>query len=427
MNPYALIADRLWDGSAGDARAGMALVVQGARIEWVGPAESIPDGVERMVFPGATVLPGLMDAHVHYSSAMGPAFLAAGVTTVRDVGNDLEWILARRDRQAVDPSLGPAILCSGFLLDGPVPIWKQMGRGHADAEALRESVRHEIARGVDAIKLYAGLDLPMLEAGVQEARKHRKFVLAHLGKARAEDAARAGLQEIEHLSGCGPAWKASSPEEQDALVDVLLRHEVVLDPTLVVWDRLGRILDGPFHHDERRRWVHSCHRQIWDSYPSRFERPQARLKFQDAMGHLKRFLGRLHERGATLALGTDTPFPHLIPGFSVHDELAMYVDAGLSPVDALRSATSVNARVFGISDRAGRIAPGFQADLVVVSGNPLRRMEDIGHVLAAVRSGRLFRPPELLESLERMGDAPPDDAITRDLLDRMRRPSGNTS
>ncbi|MCE7988009.1 MAG: hypothetical protein DYG89_43140 [Caldilinea sp. CFX5] len=423
MNHYLLLPDQLWDGQTDNAQSGVAVLIDRERgiIEAILPLGEAPANLPCIDLPGCTLLPGLIDAHVHYSAVMGPAFLAAGVTTIRDVGNDLAWILDQRTQHALDPTLGPRIVCCGILHDGPNAYWKAMGRPHADAESLRQSIRAHVAAGVDQIKLYAGLDLGLLRASVDEAHRLGKFVLAHLGSTRGEEAAQSGLNEIEHLDQCGVAWRAATPAEDDEFIALLLKHNVVIDPTLVVWDRLGRILDRAFHHDERRRWTHPVHLDIWDRYLSRREPPHRRLRFQAAMPHLKRFLWRAQLQGVTIALGTDTPFPHLIPGFSVHDELAMYVDAGFHPVEALRAATSVNAQVLGLPGQVGQIAPGFAADLVAVRGNPLARIDDISNVVCTVRSGHLFRAEELLPRLQATFNQTPDDAITRDLLGYVNR------
>ncbi len=416
-NTYALIADRLWDGVSDGTKSGVAVVVKDRLIDAVLPVSEVPAGLEAVPLPDCTLLPGLMDAHVHYSSVMGPAFLAAGVTTIRDVGNDLQWILGERDRHAGDLSAGPAILCCGHLHDGPRVYWPHMGRAHGGPKEIAASIRRHVEAGVDAIKLYAGLDPPMLKAAIDAAHESGKFVVAHLHATSAEDAVRCGLDEFEHLAGCGVAWRAASQVEDDLMIDQLLESDVIIDPTLVVWDRLGRILDRPFHHDARRAWVHPRHLDIWQRYRSRFGPAEDRWRYQGAMVHLKRFLRRAHQRGVTVALGTDTPFPHLVPGMSAHDELAMYVDAGIPAVDALRSATSINARVLGIDDRTGSIRPGLRADLVAVRGNPLERIEDIGNVACTMREGRRFEPPGLLQTVEATFDEEPDGAVTRDLLD----------
>ena len=137
------------------------------------------------------------------------------------------------------------------------------------------------------------------------------------------------------------------------------------------------------------------------------------------MTYLKRFLLRAHGRGVAVALGTDVPFPRLPPGFSVHDELGMYVDAGLDPVDALRSATSVNATVLGIESRAGRVAAGLAADLLAVKGDPLQDIRDVGNVELVVRSGQILDRTELRRAADASFAETPTDAITNDLLDRI--------
>ncbi|MBI3943493.1 MAG: amidohydrolase family protein [Chloroflexi bacterium] len=417
MDFFALVAGQIWDGRADDVIRDIAVVVGAGRIESIMPAPDLPADLRRIELPGCTLIPGMIDAHVHYSASMGPGFLAAGVTTIRDVGNDLEWILQQRERHRADPSIGPAIVCCGHLHDGIKPYWPRMGKAVANPDELRISIQHHVARGVDQIKLYTELDLEMLSAGVAEAHRLDKFVLAHLGKTKAEDACRAGLNEIEHFSGCAVAWKAATIEEDDTLIDLFLEHKVVMNPTLVVWDRLGRILERSFHYDERRQWAHPCHQDIWNRYLSRSGPPEPRLRMQAAIPHLKRFLLRAQGRGVTIALGTDTPFPHLVPGFSVHDELAMYVDAGIKPVDALRSATSINAAVLGLGGKTGHLAPGLAADLVAMQGNPLEHIEDIGNIACVVRGGHIIDRQDLLSSLRMISANQPDDAITNDLLD----------
>lgn len=417
MNTFALIADRVWDGLSDQTLDAHAVIVEGKTIAAITPANALPAGVRRIDLPGCTLLPGLMDAHVHYCSPMGAAFLAAGVTTIRDVGNDLEWILTTRQRHADNPALGPAIFCCGNLHDGAKRYWPRMGCSNADEAALRDSIRHHAARGVNQIKLYAKLDVALFAAGADEAHRHGKRVTAHLGATSGEQACHAGVDCIEHLDGCGVAWGPATREQDDAFIDLLLARGVAIDPTFVVWDRLGRILDHAFVHDARRQFVHSCHLDIWKRYLSRFEEPNRRLQFQAAMPHLKRFMRRAHERGVTVAVGTDTPFPHLIPGFSLHDELAMYVDAGLKPVDALRAATSVNARVLEIADHKGRLAPGFDADLLAVRGNPLACIDDISHVERVMRSGVEINTHELSARIRAESQQKNEDPVTLDLWD----------
>ena len=415
QNTYAVIPERLWNGISDRIQLGKAVVVKGHLIDAIVPIGDIPVSMEKIFLNDCTLLPGLMDAHVHYSSVMGPAFLAAGVTTIRDVGNNLEWILQQRDRHAKDLSAGPSILCCGNLLDGPDIYWPHMGYAHRSATDIKASIQHHVESGVDAIKLYAGVNPTLMKVAVETAHKLGKFVVAHLQDTSAEEAIKFGLDEFEHLFGCEVAWRPSTQLEDDLMIDQLLAHNTIIDPTLVVWDRLGRILDHSFLHDNRRIWVHPHHLFIWQNYQSRNAPQENRWRYQGAMVHLKRFLRRAHERDVTIALGTDTPFPNLVPGMSVHDELAMYFDAGIPAIDALRSATSINAKVLGIDDKAGSIIPGHRADLLAVKGNPIENIQDISNITCTIREGRRFQPKDLLEMVNSFFNHEPDGAVSKDL------------
>ena len=411
-----MIPDRIWNGVDAVPIVNSAVVIEGALIQSVLHTSELPSDLRQVSLDGCTLIPGLLDAHVHYSPVMGPALLAGGVTTIRDVGNDLEWIIEQRALNRNDPALGPTILCCGQLQDGPKVYWPHMGTANTDPDTIRESVRRHAALGVDSIKLYSGLTPDLFAAGVDEGHRHGKFVTAHLGNTSTEEAASSGVDGIEHMLGCGVAWRDATDDEDDELINLLLRSNVTLDPTLVVWDRLGRIMDHSFLHDQRRRWVHPTHLRIWSNYSSRLAPPVDRLRKQAAMPHLKRFLKRAHQGGVIISLGTDTPFPHLIPGFSIHDELAMYVDAGITPVDALRSATSINARVLGIESTVGQIAPGMVADLVGVRGNPLDRIDEIGNIVTVVHAGHELDLAQMLNRVQASFDQEPSDPITLDLL-----------
>lgn len=413
---YALIADRIWDGISDRASKSVAVIVNGKNIEDIIPVCDVPGCMEMLHFENCTILPGLIDMHAHYSEVMGPAFLAAGVTTVRDTGSDLAWIIGKRALNAENPLTGPDIHCCGFLVDGYPPHWPTIGRGFESEEQIREIVRTECECGVDAIKLYVNLPPELFKTAVDEAHRHGKWVLAHLGKLSAHQAVEAGINELEHLVGCEPAWCQSTTLEQDNLIDVLLENRVVLVPTLVVWDRLGRILDPVFAYDSRLKWVHPTYREIWNGIPAKFSDPENRLPMQAAISHMKRFILRAHERGIPLPIGTDSPWPYLIPGFSVHDELSMYVDAGIAPVDALFCATSQAARILK-APHIGSIANGMKADLTIVEGNPLNHIQDISNVRKVVHAGIPMDPDDLykhqIESYNKAADEPKSQELLK--------------
>ena len=411
---YALLPDALWDGESPTISEGVAVVVENGSIAEICPVGALPKGIRRRRLTGCFLMPGLIDAHVHFTSMSGLLFLAAGVTTVRDTGNELDWILDQRAANAEDPTRGPRILCCGHALDAEEGIWKHVVRRHATEEDLRRSIREHVRRGVDAIKLYASLEAPMVRAGVEEAHGQGKFALAHLNYTSAVEAAGAGLDEIEHFSRCDVAWREATEEEDDQLIDLFLEKEVVMNPTLNVWDRLGRVMEHSFLHDTRREWVHPEYLGFWERFPYRRCEPEPRLRYQSLIPNLKRFLLRCHERGVTIGAGTDTPFPNLIPGFSLHDELSQYVDAGISTVEALRAATSTNAKILGLEETIGRLKPGMSADMVAVEGNPLLRIDDLSNVKSVFRRGIRLDPDSLLKRVKKSSREELDDPMTLD-------------
>ncbi|MBI4551435.1 MAG: amidohydrolase family protein [Candidatus Latescibacteria bacterium] len=416
MSRYALIPDQVWDGLSERPQPDKAVIVEGDLITSVIDSARVPPDVDRVSLPGCTLLPGLIDAHVHFCDWMRPAFLAAGVTTIRDVGNDLAFILERRRFAQTHPRQSPRILCCGPLLDGPTAHWPLMGRAHADRVAMEASVESLVEHRVDAIKLYVNITAEQMAGAASVSHRHGLHLLAHLGGITAPDAATMGVDEVEHLTGCAAAWKTSAVEELDALCDVLLTHGMVMCPTLVVWDRIGRVCEPAFPHDRRLVWVHPDFREAWRHYPWRHADPINRLNLQRSVVEMKRCLARMQERDLSIITGSDTPFPYLIPGFSLHDELALMVDAGLKPLDALRAATSQAARVLRVDGVVGTVEPGKQADLLAVHGDPTADITAIANVAQVVKQGVLLKPDALRRLARRLHAKSPDDPVSRDIL-----------
>ena len=164
---------------------------------------------------------------------------------MRDTGNRLDWILERRRRTTEDPTTGPTILYTGPLLDGEQAWWPAIGRPHADAEAIRMSVRQLAAAGVDVVKLYVNVTPAQIGAAVETAREVGLKALAHLGILSLADALAGGVVELEHLSECvhhvdGPTVPAA---ETAHIAARLLAAGTTLCPTLMVWDRLATVND----------------------------------------------------------------------------------------------------------------------------------------------------------------------------------------
>lgn len=416
MTSIALIPDAVWDGRSQRPRAGEIVIVEGDRIAEVRKRSRLRAGIERVELPGCTLIPGLMDCHVHLCGWMVPGFLAAGVTTIRDVGNNAEWILEKRQFAQKNPTRSPNILCCGPLLDGKSAHWPNMGRAHADKCEIEESVHSLCAAGIDQVKLYVNIDYDQMQGASAAGHENGRHVLAHLGRYSVQEAAAAGVNEIQHLTGCSAAWKQCDVKELDALCRDLKPVGMVMCPTLVVWDRIGRSCEPAFPFDRRLEWVHPDFVHAWTHYPNRFESPDNRLNLQRSVVEMKRCLARMQEKGITIIAGTDSPFPFLVPGFSVHDELALMVDAGLKPVEALRSSTSSAAKVLGIHRDRGRIKEGMRADMVAVEGDPTRDITAVSRIQKVIKGGNLLNLSALRARFRRLLKQPCEDPVGLDIL-----------
>ena len=414
---WAIAPDAVFDG--GSVQKAHAVVIEGERIAGVVPVGGLPEGMEARPLPGCTLLPGLIDCHTHLSDWMLPAFLAAGVTTVRDTGNDPAWILRCRERTRADPMAGPDILCCGPLLDGDSAFWPHIGRAHTDATAIRRSIDEMAERGTDAVKLYVHLTTEQIGAAATQADRRGLPLLAHLGPSvDLATAVSAGVREVQHLTGCVhhvEGWRTNVNEVAESAAS-LAAAGVVQCPTLVVWDRLCRLNDTAFRYDRRDRWVHPEIARVWERFPHRTGEVADRLDRQRSVNTMKRVLGALAGAGCTVIAGSDAPFPHLVPGFSLHDELSLLVDAGLEQAAALASATSVAADRLGLAD-AGRIRPGSIADMVAVEGDPLDDIRVLSDVRLVLRRGCTVDFDALAATAAEAFARPPEDPFSQLMID----------
>lgn len=413
----AIVGATVLPMTAADAELRDATVlVRDGRIVAVGPAAevAVPAGAERVDGRGRFLVPGLVDAHVHLEYGDDPAilalFVASGVTTVRSMDGRphvLDW----RARTASGALVGPRIVTAGPILDGDPPT-RDDNMVVRDAAAAESLVRAQADAGYDLVKVYDALS-PAAYAGVVAAARARGLpVVGHVPNAvRVDGALAAGQRSLEHLAELGPALEAADSPFRgrwhwakryvampiDTLrADTLARRIAAAGawvvPTLAQAHRELAPAESlaAWRLAPEMAFIPEPGRAIWDA---QLRDATSRMDADDwalvAAGRANRaaVVRRLHAAGVRLAVGTDTPNPFLVPGASLHEELALLVAAGLPPAAALRMATAEGAALLGLAD-AGTIAVGRRADLVLVAADPRADVGALREPVGVVLGGR---------------------------------------
>ena len=378
----ALIGATLVDGTGRDAVPNATVVVANGRVAAAGPSAGtpVPAGARRVDVRGKTIVPGLWDMHTHLNQLeWAPVYIAAGVTTVRDMGNEIPFILALR--RAVDSggALGPRMLLAG-LVDGGGP--NAFGALNASTpEEGREVVRQYHKLGFQQMKLYSLLRPDVVAAICREAHALGMTVTGHVPTSLALLAAvDSGMDQIAHQ----PVRGDPQSDSVRRVIAELKRHGTVIDPTASWGELLG----------------HSTAEPVTNLQPVLHHLPPVLAQRIAAMGapnvdtatahaRMARTLAiirALHEAGVPIVPGTDEG----IPGFSLYREIELYVKAGMTPMDAIRSATAVSARAMRMDEKVGTLEAGKLADLLVLDANPLEDISNIRRVRLVMKGGLLY-------------------------------------
>ena len=401
----ALTNARLIDGTGREPIENTAVVIDGNRIENVGPVTDYPANTQVIDLRGLTVMPGLIDCHLHLGGltidqpgkAIGKVSLRDmasffwdysrgyahrrrlaienGLTTIRSAGDHYPHIIRLRDKIASGKLSGPRIFAPGPTITAPGGhpagtiyrgnryIVEHAVRQIADVNTAREEVRKLAEGGVDCIKaIYSDvnpvdttqkvpkLSVDVLEALADETHRHNLRLMVHTGTPQESmDAVKAGADSIEH--GILPG--AISFDFNDDLVKTMLDKGTYFVPTLAI------------------AWANK------DAYPDLFE-------------GLKRTFKKLHDAGINTAAGTDSGTPGVVIGKGLHKELELMIEAGICPMEAILAGTRNAADNMGQVSEMGTVEPGKLADVIAVSGDPLKNIRDTTEIKLVIKDGEIL-------------------------------------
>ena len=428
------------DVRTGEVRRDQIVVIDHSRIVAVGSRKDTryPRNAPVIINGnGFYLIPGLWDMHVHLvfgdwfpraQEISLPLFVANGVTGVRDMGSELATVQAWRNEIEGQRLIGPRIMTSGPMLDGPKPRFPSSIAVASPEDGRRavETLKHS---GADFIKLQSLIPREAVFAIADEAKKQEIPFEGHVpDSARAAEMSSAGMHSFEHLIGI---FEGSSsledeflkgqktetrflasydPERAAALAALLAKNQTWQCPTLV-WERGGNLLDvTDFSKDTRAKYVPA----YWKDHTWKSFAEQVETEFNtDSLETRKKFVDKelevvqlLHKAGVPFLAGTDTPpGVYIFPGFSLHEELRRFVAAGFTPLEALQTATLNPARFFQMEDRFGAIEKGKFADLVFLDANPLEDIRNTQKVAAVILNGRYFSKADLQKLLQRVEES----------------------
>jgi imidazolonepropionase-like amidohydrolase len=389
---------RLIDGTGKPAVENSVVILRGGKIVAAGPAASIPvpKGAEFVDAKGKSVLPGLWEMHAHFEQVeWGPIYLATGVTTARDVGNEFEFIVAARDAIANGQGIGPRLVMAG-VVDGTSPT--ALGVARVDTpEQAREQVARYKAAGFQQIKIYSSVKPEILKAVTAEAHRQGMTVTGHIPQGmNAIQGVESGMDQINHVMYLASVMvdpktgtvSADSPQVKK-VIQLLLEHHTVVDPTLALLEILTHPTDKPVSAFEPG--VLKIAPEMREAIETMGVPPQASEQAAARFRLLLATVRVLHDAGVPIVTGTD----QAVPGFSLDREIELYVQAGFTPMEAIQAATLVPARAMGMEKESGTIEPGKRADVLLVDGNPLANISDIRRVSVVFAGGRMYQPAAL--------------------------------
>ena len=404
---FVLHGATLIDGTGSPPKSDAVVIINGNKIiavtnqseylnHYFNNLNGTQTGVRFLNLTGKYIMPGLFDMHAHVAGVLKDSYdqaasekmlgmlLDYGITTIRNPGGPTNESVSLREDILTGKIAGPEMFTAGRLLNTPelpVPfVEKQV----TTEEEVIEEVRRQATSGVDFIKLYVGLNPELLKVAIDEAHSQGIKVIGHLYLTSWTDAANLGMdflthgvpvspfllsedkQRIFNLTGGGPfdhsLWLDLvdlNSTEISNMIDSLVQNQIPVDPTLNVYEAI--LKQGSYDPQNEQRW-----------------------------NKVLQLTKIMHERGVQILSGTDIPNLKLVPGKSLHHELELLAEAGIKPMDIIKIATKNGAKALSIINQTGTIEPDKQADILILSANPIEDIENIGKIDAVISNSRII-------------------------------------
>jgi len=425
-------------------RENQTVVFYADEITSVGPTGAELSVAETIDGSGKYLIPGLWDFHVHltyddrFTESMPALFLSYGITSVRDTGGLMHKVLPVVEKMRAPDAVAPRVFFAGPLLDGNFVVYDgesrpEIGVRNATPDDARQTIRDLQAQGVNFIKIYEMVSPAVFDAIVETAQELDLPIDSHVPLSLRASMAGPSVDSIEHLRNIEMDCASNAPELHETRLELLrnpdglsgadLRsslHSLQRLPAIAAYDearcdrtletlmsttqvptlRLGALnIAPPFKRDD---WQEALARVSEDVREEWTETAAAMadnpIEEFTQFGEWALFLvERMHARGVPIGAGTDTPIFLSVPGYSLHSELEYLVRAGLSPLEAIRSATVRPAEFFSLADQMGTVDVGKKADFVLLDANPLENIANTKRIASVVSKGRVFTRNELSE------------------------------
>lgn len=377
----------------GKTTANSVILLKNGKITGIGEVGrlSIPVNARIIDARGKTILPGLWDMHAHYAQAeWGPAFLAAGITTVRDCTNEFDYINPLKNRVDAGKGIGPLILKAG-LIDGKGP--DGLGVVQVDTRnAAIAAVDLFKANGYVQIKVFSSLKPEIVKVVCEEAHRLGLTVTGHVPDGmNLEQAVDSGMDMVNHMHfayAIMKRLKGGAVNFEDsvsiAAVNFMRAHQVVIDATVNSLERMFRPLNSDIHRIE----------PAFSSLPEPLQLQLKSVGMDTALAKkytpmylsIVKMIKVFYDAGIPIVAGSDQGFP----GYSLDRELEIYVQSGLSPLEAIQCATVTPAKAMKLYDQSGSIAVGKTSDLIIVDGNPLNNISALRRVYLVIKGTRVY-------------------------------------